>query len=208
MRLWLNLTLNDLAYRYNTSSTTASFMFNNLRYKTINVLYLRLKKHIIWPYREQLCKTTPMCFRQHFGTRVGVIIDCFEVFIDKPKNALARTQTLSYYKLHNTVKFLIGIAPQGVVSFILKSWFGRVSDKYLTENSGFLSKLLPGDVVMADRGFSIEDSFALYCAKVKVPPFTKLKRQLSSWHVEQTDVEQKNSLYLNSYRETFRKYPK
>ncbi|XP_065658695.1 uncharacterized protein LOC136083219 [Hydra vulgaris] len=182
MRLRLNLTLNDLAYRYNISSTTASSVF----LKTIDVLYLRLKELIIWPDREQLCKTTPMCFRQHFGTRVGVIIDCFEVFIDKPKNALARAQTFSYYKHHNTVKFLIDIAPQGIVSFISKSWGGRVSDKYLTENSGFLSKLLPGDVVMADRGFSIEDSVALYCAEVKVPSFTKGKRQLSSWDVAQT----------------------
>ncbi|XP_065665422.1 uncharacterized protein LOC136086856 [Hydra vulgaris] len=165
MRLRLNLTLNDLAYHYNISSTTASSMF----LKTIDVLYLRLKEHIIWPDREQLCKTTPMCFRKHFETRVGVIIDCFEVFIDKPKNALVRAQTFSYYKHHNTVKFLIGIAPQGVVSFISNSWGGRVSDKYLTENSGFLSKLLPGDVVMANRGFSIKDSVALYCAEVKVP---------------------------------------
>nr|XP_047135770.1 uncharacterized protein LOC124812780 [Hydra vulgaris] len=182
MRLRLNLTLNDLAYRYNVSCTTASSVF----LKTIDVLYVRLKELIKWPDREQLCKTTPMCFRQHFGTRVGVVIDCFEVFIDKPKNALARAQTFSSYKHHNTVKFLIGIAPQGVVSFISKSWGGRVSDKYLTENCGFLSKLLPGDVVLADRGFSIEDSIALYCAEVKLQSFTKGKRQLSSWDVEQT----------------------
>ncbi|XP_047132699.1 uncharacterized protein LOC124811353 [Hydra vulgaris] len=182
MRLRLNLTLNDLAYRYNVSSTTASSVF----LKTIDVLYVRLKELIKWSDREQLCKTTPMCFRQHFGTRVGVVIDCFEVFIDKPKNALARAQIFSSYKHHNTVKFLIGIAPQGVVSFISKSWGGRVSDKYLTENCGLLSKLLPGDVVLADRGFSIEDSIALYCAEVKLPSFTKEKLQLSSWDVEQT----------------------
>ncbi|XP_065645260.1 uncharacterized protein LOC136075753 [Hydra vulgaris] len=50
MRLRLNLTLNDLAYRYNISSTTASSVF----LKTIDVLYLRLKELIIWPDREQL----------------------------------------------------------------------------------------------------------------------------------------------------------
>ena len=32
----------------------------------------------------------------------------------------ARSQLWSNYKHHNTVNFLIGISPQGVVSFILK----------------------------------------------------------------------------------------
>ena len=41
--------------------------------------------------------------------RCVVIIDCFEVFIDRPTNLLARAQTYSQYKHHNTVKYLIGI---------------------------------------------------------------------------------------------------
>ena len=31
--------------------------------------------------------------------------------------------------------------PQGTVSFITNGWGGRVSDKYITEHSGFLNKL-------------------------------------------------------------------
>ncbi len=64
--------------------------------------------------------------------------------IEHPTSLKARAQTWSNYKHHNTVKFLIGIAPQGVVTFISKGWGGRVSNVHLTENSGLLDKLSPG----------------------------------------------------------------
>ena len=101
-----------------------------------------------------------MCFRAKFNDKVAVIIDCFEVFIERSSGLLTRSATWSTYKHHNTAKFLIGIAPQGVVSFISQAWGGRVSDKYLTEHCGILTKLLPGDIVLADRGFDITDSVA------------------------------------------------
>ena len=78
----------------------------------------RLRRLVHWPERENLCKTMPMCFKYAFGNKVAVIIDCFEVFIEKPTNLLARAQTFSSYKHHNTIKILIGITPQGSISFV------------------------------------------------------------------------------------------
>ena len=66
-----------------------------------------------------------------------------------------------------------------MVSFVSKGWGGRVSDKHLTENCGILNYLQPGDQILADRRFTVQDSVGLYCAEVKVPPFTKGKKQLS-----------------------------
>ena len=40
------------------------------------------------------------------------------------------------------------------------------------------SNLLPGDVVLADRDFDIDESVGLHCAKLKIPAFTKGKSQL------------------------------
>ena len=39
---------------------------------------------------------------------------------------------------------------------------------------------------MADRGFNIKERVALYCAEMKIPSFTKRKRQLSSLDAEQS----------------------
>ena len=115
-----------------------------------------------------------------------VIIDCFEVFIDRPSNLLARASTWSAYKHHNTIKVLLGIAPHGVVSFVSEAWGGRVSDKYLTDHCGILNHLLPGDVVLADRGFDISESVEMMQARSHIPTFTKGKDQLTASEVEET----------------------
>ena len=115
-----------------------------------------------------------------------VCIDCFEVFIERPSNLLARAQTFSSYKHHNTIKILVGITPQGTICYVSEAWGGRVSDKFITENCGFLDKLLPGDMVMADWGFTITESVGLRNAKLVIPALTKGKSQLDPVDVEQT----------------------
>ena len=48
-----------------------------------------------------------------------------------------------------------------------------------------MEKVDPGDVLLADRGFDIQESVGLYCATIKTPAFTKGKT-LSGIEVEQT----------------------
>ena len=44
---------------------------------------------------------------------------------------------------------------------------------------------MPGDVVLADHGFTIKDTVKrLYCAEMNLPAFTKGKKQLSAMEVE------------------------
>ena len=69
---------------------------------------------------------------------------------------------------------------------ISDGWGGRTSDKYITEHSTLLTKLIPGDTVLADRGFAISDSVAYYCSRLEVPAFTKGRKQLDGITVEQT----------------------
>ena len=50
----------------------------------------------------------------------------------------------------------------------------------LTEKSNFCKKLLPGDVVLADRGFDISEIVAVNGRVLQIPAFTKGKVQLSA----------------------------
>ena len=98
MRLRLNMPEQFLAYEYYVSQTTVSRIFSNV----IDVLYIRRKPFVFWPEREELQKTMPMQFRKKFGGKVAVIIDCFEIVIERPSSLMARAQTWSSYKHHNT----------------------------------------------------------------------------------------------------------
>ena len=126
-------------------------------------MYTKLSSLVSWPKRSELMKNYEVC---------GLL------------SLTAHAQTWSNYKHHNTIKFLIGIAPQGSVAYIiLQSWGGRTSYVHLTENSRLLQNLMPEDVILADRGLTIQETAGLYCVKVKLPPFTRGKNQLSKVEV-------------------------
>ena len=182
MKLRLNLGYQDLAYRLGVSISTLSRRFNEM----LDIMAIRLDFLIFWPDRENLQKTMPLCFRPTYGLKVAAIIDCYEIKIEKPSNFAARSATWSQYKQSNTVKVLIAISPQGMTMFLSDSWGGRVSDKHLTRECGILRKLLPGDIVLADRGFDIEEDVAMMQASLKIPAFTKGVGQLSPLDVEKT----------------------
>lgn len=181
IKLRLILPLQDLAFQFGVSLSTVSRTFT----AWLTVMDVRLSHLIRWPERDELWRTMPMCFQFSFGKKT-IITDCFEVFIERPSNLLARSQTFSNYKYHNTVKVLIGITPQGSVCFTSKAWGGQTSDKYLTERCGLLDNLKAGDLVLADRGFTIRESVALYQAQLAIPAFTKGKNQLDPFDVERT----------------------
>ena len=58
----------------------------------------------------------PACFHESFGKKVAVIIDYFEIFIERPLSLQARTATWSSYKHHNTAKMLLGSTTQGLLA--------------------------------------------------------------------------------------------
>jgi len=126
------------------------------------------------PPRDVTAQTLPMSFQKFADIRC--IIDCTELFIERPSGFTAPSLTFSNYKHHTTVKFLVAIVPTGGICYVSQAWGGRVSDRRITEYSGFLDIIQPGDVVMADKGFIIGDLLAKRGAFLQIPLFLSSQR--------------------------------
>ena len=154
--------------RFNTNAINISKSFRTY----LKALSDVLRNFIVWPKREALHRDLPS-FLKKFKK-------CTEVFIERPFNLNARTQTISNYESRNTIKYLIGITPWGVASFLSAGWGGRASDQEITLNFDFLDKITFGDCLLADRGFLIEEELATRRAVLRIPAFIRGKAQMSA----------------------------
>ena len=173
-----------LALLFDVSLTTCIDYF----WKWIDLMFVNMKRLIRMPDRDNIFNTIPAHFKCKFP-RLTSIIDCFEVFVEAPSSLLARAQFYSQYKKHTTIKVFISCTPLGAINFVSQCYGGRASDIQVVKESGFhTSKYhMPGDQVLADRGFTLVEEFAAgSSSELLIPAFTKGKTQLSAREVEVT----------------------
>ena len=180
VRLKVGLLVPDISQRLGISTGHFSKMFE----KWIQFLRNELSQLTRFPSLQEMRQYLPEQFHQYPNTRV--IIDCTEIFCQKPSSLKSQRQLWSNYKHHNTYKALVGISPDGTVVFVSNLYGGSCSDKFITKDCGILDHLEPGDSVMADRGFLIEDLLG-EGVSLNLPPFRDSKdSQLSAKQVEET----------------------
>ena len=138
----------------------------------IDLMSEHTKDLLLWLPRETLKATMPKPFKDHFPNTTCVI-DCSEIILLKAKHLDCRSESYSHYYANNTVKYLVAIAPCGLIMFISDAYGGTCSDRYITQNSGFLDNLRAGDEVMGDRGFTIRDLLEERGVKLLMPAFIR-----------------------------------
>ena len=190
MRIRMGLKVEDLAQRFKISIGTVSELFITW----LNFLYIELLSLKIWPHRDYVMEQHPEEFHRRYPTN-QIIIDGVEFYLQRSSSLNVQSQTYSSYKSHNTLKCLVGVDPSGGFMFVSQAFGGRISDKQLVLRSGFLDvirqkletgEMLPGDAVMADKGFTIEDELREMDIQLNIPPFRRGELQFSPHDVIRT----------------------
>ncbi len=133
-----------------------------------------LAELIVWPNRNSIRKALPISFRKSKTFRdIQSVIDCLEIEMEKPGSVLLQALTWSSYKNTNTIKFLISVTPNGIITYISIGYSGRITDEAITIAGGFLEELSQRApvTVLADRGFKrIEEQLLKIGCKLVRPP--------------------------------------
>ena len=165
-RLKVGLLEEDLSARFGVCQSVVSEIVNTW----VKFIFFRFKELNVFPSREIVQLHLPECFLKKYSTTT-LIIDATEIYIEKPNNPEAQQVTFSSYKNSNTLKALVDIVPKGGFHLFQPCMVVAFLTELTAQKSGLIEKLQHGDVIMADRGFNIQEMLACKGVEVNIPPF-------------------------------------
>jgi hypothetical protein len=171
----------DISDKFNVSQATVS------RITWANLMYVILGSQPLWLSRELVQKFMPEFFKKTYPS-TRVVIDCTEIAVQAPSSLVLNSELFSHYKGKTTFKCLVGVTPAGAVSLSSSLYTGSISDKQITKVSGFLDLLENGDLVMADKGFLIQDLLIEKNCSLVIPNFLAQNSQFTAAEAEENKV--------------------
>ena len=91
-------------------------------------------KHSYLAMQRADSKSMPEIFKKTYPS-TRCILDCTELFCQRPSSLSIQSSLYSSYKHHVTYKALIGIAPSGAITFVGQLFEGYISDKEIVQRS-------------------------------------------------------------------------
>ncbi|CAN7985184.1 unnamed protein product [Ixodes hexagonus] len=165
VRLRTGMAGREMARNFGVHEGTVSRVFSTW----INFLQRELSTLTRFPSLHEIQMYLPHAFRHFPNTRI--VLDGTEVRIQRASSLAAQRQTFSPYKHFNTYKAVIGCTPDGYISYVSELWGGSVSDRLIVEESGLMGRLEPGDTIMVDKGFKLNNMPP--GVQVHIPAFRK-----------------------------------
>jgi hypothetical protein len=199
MILRRNKTYQEVAMLFDVTTSVVSEVFKTW----LQFIYCKFQdfKQSMFTKRSDIKKPLPFAFQNQLFKNIRVIIDCTEIEIEDTDNFDQHGNRHSPYKLRPTAKVLIGVTPSGAASFVSEAFEGLISDNAITVKSGFLDYIEPGDGVMADRGFKIDNLLRAKGGHLVIPPFLKGRPAFSLEEDNRTRVIAKARIHVERFNQ-------
>lgn len=120
------------------------------------------------------------------------------------KHDISKANLQFLLKKCNKVKNVIGILPNGAAAYCSAAYPGSFSDKKIVEHCGILNLLQPGDMILADKGFKIEEMLpsGVSC---NIPPFLETPQSTSDEIARGRSIA-KARVHIERLNERMKKY--
>lgn len=200
-RLKCGFLAEDLSVRFNIHRSSVSRKIITWA----NYLYFLLGSINIWPNRETILKHMPQDFKRLYP-KTRIIIDCTEIFTEKPSSLALSSKTFSSYKNHSTWRVLVGIAANGAVTFISALYSGCMLDIEITKLCGLLELLEPGDQIMADKGFVLNKLLEGTGITIATPHFLCTDGQFTPSQIEDNQKIASLRIHVERHIKRVKKY--
>ena len=159
MKLRLNLRDKDLGFRFAVSRTTISNIFHTI-VKALHEIFFIGMLNCGLPSQLKCKGSMPASFSDFVSARL--VLDATEVTQDVPQELNKQAACYSNYKSRHTVKAVTGVVPNGSLVYCSDLYPGCTSDVAICRHSGVLQQLEAGDLILADKGFTVHDQVPLY----------------------------------------------
>ena len=131
----------------------------------------------MFPTRDQMQGSLPEVFKTMKNIRC--VVDCTEFRVEMPQDYVQQGNTYSSYKHSNTFKCLIAVTPNGGACFVSDLFEGDIDDMKIFQESGIMKHIRPNNLILADRGFTVQHLLNHLQAEIKICSFLKGRESLS-----------------------------
>lgn len=200
MKLRLDLDFIDLAKRFGISRTTAYRIFRTILPALHMVVFQAFMGEI--PSRTKIQRCMPACFDAFSACRL--VIDSTEMRCQSPSHLAEQKASYSSYKHFPSVKITIGVLPNGSAVACSPCYPGSTSDKAIIKHSNFFKDLKPGDLVLADKGFTVYEDLPPGVS-LNIPPFLT-RKQFTPSEVWETRSIAKARIHIERFNSRLKNY--
>ena len=122
------------------------------------------------------------------------------------RNFARQGNTFSSYKHTNTFKCLIAVTPNGGACFVSDLFGGDIDHVKIFKECGILRHLQPNDLVMVDRGFTVQDLLNPIQVELKIPSFLKGRGSLTAAEELETRRIAKARIHVERFNERLKQF--